>query len=131
MPGASRREFLVDALGAGAALGAAAWVAPHLSSVALAGTVTGSPRPLEEPVPPGITPQPPPQPGPGGQPAGGAAPAGELPFTGANSARMAVAGGLALAAGGALVELGRRLPEPQVQTVQSVQPVPPPAAPAD
>jgi hypothetical protein len=111
----SRRQFARASVKAGMAASAAVWVAPQLSSVALAQTTAGSPPPSTtrpggagagEPSGPGNPGQ-----AAGGSPGlgGGGAPGagGELPFTGADVRKLAVAGGAAVATGSALVAAER------------------------
>ena len=85
----SRRQFARATVKAGMAAGAAVWVAPQLSSVALAQDTAGSPPPPTTPQsPPGID-----------QPA----PTGELPRTGTDVGKLAATGGAAVLTGSALV----------------------------
>jgi hypothetical protein len=93
------------------AASAAIWVAPQLSSVALAGTTAGSPPPSTAP-PGGGSAGEPSTPGQGsgtvgtggtGPPWAGTGSGGELPMTGADVRKLAATGGAALATGSALV----------------------------
>ena len=123
-----RRKFARATVKAGMAATAAVWVAPQLSSVALAQTTVGSPPPSTsrpagggagEPVPPGQ----PGEMGSGGGAAFGApgsgAPGagGALPLTGADVRKLAATGGAAIATGSAMVAAerlsNRRRPRPQ------------------
>jgi hypothetical protein len=128
----SRRKFARATVKVGAAASAAIWVAPQLSSVALAQTTAGSPPPSTTP-PVDTDAGQPSEPGnaggvtvgAGGGPgtAGHGAPAvgapgaaGQLPFTGADVRKLAATGGAAVGAGSALVAserlTRRRLPRP-------------------
>jgi hypothetical protein len=112
----SRRNFARATVKAGMAGGAAIWVAPQLSSVALAQTTAGSPPPsttqpggrgANEPGHPGLAA--------GGAPSGGGAGApgartpggGELALTGSDVRTLAVTGGAAVLTGSALVAAER------------------------
>jgi hypothetical protein len=125
----SRRSFARATVKAGVAAGAAIWVAPQLSSVALAQSTAGSPPPSTtrpggggagEPFAPGnlgqaaggVTSS-----GGTGTPGAGAPGAGgELAFTGSDTRTLAATGGAAVATGSALVAAerlsGRRRPRP-------------------
>jgi hypothetical protein len=124
----SRRNFARATVKAGVAASAAVWVAPRLSSVALAQTTAGSPPPSTsrpagggagEPVAPGQ----PGEVGAGGGAALGAPSAGPpgaggaLPLTGADVRKLAATGGAAVATGSAMVAAERlserRRPRPQ------------------
>lgn len=111
----SRRQFARASVTAGMAASAAIWVAPQLSSVALAETTSGSPPPSTAPPDGGDAGEPltPGQAsgtaGTGGTGASGAGTGtgGELPMTGANVRKLAVTGGAALASGSALIGVER------------------------
>jgi hypothetical protein len=124
----SRRQFARATVKAGMAAGAAVWVAPQLSSVALAQTNAGSPPPSTT-RPAGGGASEPSDPGNAGYEAGGApgggvgapgagAPGagGELAFTGSDTRTLAATGGAAVVTGSALVAAerlsGRRRPRP-------------------
>jgi hypothetical protein len=116
----SRRRFARASVKAGMAASAAVWVAPQLSSVALAQTTAGSPPPSTtrpggagagEPFgagQPGLAAGGPPG-GAGAGAAGAGAPGGggELPFTGADVRKLAATGGAAVVTGSALVAAER------------------------
>jgi hypothetical protein len=125
----SRRAFLRNVAGAGAAVGAAAWVAPQLSSVALAADGTGSPPPgPRQPVDstgneeqpsfeevPGNVVDVPVGTGSGGanvRRGGGSGGGGMLPFTGSDPKKLVVTGGAAIAGGKALIEFSKTIPDP-------------------
>jgi len=119
----SRRQFAHAAVKAGVAAGAAIWVAPQLSSVALAEDAAGSPppptstsRPSAPPFDPGV------QTGSqsaarpndgvtgGGRAGGGSGSGGtggELAFTGADARKLAATGGAAVLTGSGLVAAER------------------------
>jgi hypothetical protein len=113
----SRRQFARATVKAGMAAGAAVWVAPQLSSVALAQDTAGSPPPPST----SATTQPnkgAPDPGardgqrrPAGTTPGkgqaGAPTAGELPLTGADVRKLAATGAAAVLTGSALVAAQR------------------------
>jgi hypothetical protein len=127
--GLTRRRFAQVTVKTGLAAGAAIWVAPQLSSVALAQDAAGSPPPSPPPsVAPGTASRPSAGPAnpvaageasraPGGAPgagagggvAGGGAPGagGELPFTGSDVRTLAATGGAAVLGGSALVAAER------------------------
>ena len=126
----SRRQFARATVKAGMAAGAAVWVAPQLSSVALAQTNAGSPPPSTT-RPAGGGASEPSDPGNAGFAAGGApgsgdgapgagapgtAGGGELAFTGSDTRTLAATGGAAVVTGSALVAAerlsGRRRPRP-------------------
>jgi hypothetical protein len=111
------------------AASAAIWVAPQLSTVALAETTPGSPPPSTAP-PDGSGAGEPLAPGQASGPAGAGAPGagrgtsglgGQLPFTGADVRKLGATGGAALVTGSALAgaeRLTRRhrpLPAPEVE----------------
>lgn len=114
VPPVSRRRFVRGAVRAGAVAGVTAWVAPQLSSVALAQTAGGSePPPTVNPTvvtrapDPGVVTQP------GGAARPGGAGGGTLPVTGAETQKLAAAGGAAVVAGEALLALSRRRRQPR------------------
>ena len=117
----SRRKFARTTAKAGLAASAAIWVAPQLSSVALAQTTAGSPppststtRPGEKPFDPGAAggtnsaaggaPQ---AAGTGAPGAGAPGAGGELAFTGSDVRKLAATGGAAVLAGSGLVAAER------------------------
>jgi hypothetical protein len=109
----SRRQFARATVKAGMAAGAAVWVAPQLSTVALAQDTAGSPPP------PSTSGTPPPEsaiPDEGatddpsraaGSAQTGTPGAGELPLTGADVRALAATGGAAVLTGSALVAAQR------------------------
>jgi hypothetical protein len=125
----SRRQFARATVKAGMAAGAAVWVAPQLSSVALAQTNAGSPPPsttrpagggASEPSNPGNAGQAAGSapgggvgapgvgaPGAGAPGAGAPGAGGELAFTGSDTRTLAATGGAAVATGSALVAAER------------------------
>jgi hypothetical protein len=126
--GVSRRRFVRGALTVGTVAGATAWVAPQLSSVAMAQETAGSDPPTPTTtirVSPGAVQQDPAAAelgagtgaGAGGGRAGGGAqvggagaqrdPGGTLPVTGIDARRLAAAGAGATAAGSALLAADR------------------------
>ena len=129
----SRRQFASATVKAGMAASAAVWVAPQLSSVALAQTNAGSPPPsttrpagggASEPSNPGNAGQAAGSapgggvgaPGAGAPRAGAPGAGGELAFTGSDTRTLAASGGAAVVTGSALVAAerlsGRRRPRP-------------------
>jgi len=131
--GVSRRRFVSGTVKAGTVAGAAIWVAPRLSSVALAQDSAGSPAPTTTSTtnppaePPVVAPELQPVPdvrSAGGVPVGatpaGAATAvqdvpsvGGLALTGSDIRSLALAGSAAVLAGEGLLLLRRNLPQPQ------------------
>jgi hypothetical protein len=131
--GLTRRQFARAAAKAGAAVGAGVWIAPQLTSVALAQDAAGSPAPtpttsvsppvVTEPVAPAEQVAGPrsgdgtPQPGGGGAGRGGPGAGGQLPFTGANVQKLAITGGAAVVTGSTLIAterlMGKRRPRPR------------------
>jgi hypothetical protein len=125
----SRRNFARATVKAGVAASAVIWVAPQLSSVALAQTTAGSPPPSTPP-PAGTGAGQPADPGNAGGVTGGAGGGaglgtpgvgasgtdGQLPFTGADVRKLAVTGGATVVTGSALVAAerlsNRRRPRP-------------------
>jgi hypothetical protein len=117
----SRRKFARTTAKAGLAASAAIWVAPQLSSVALAQTTAGSPPPSTSTTPPGEKPFDPGAAGGTNSAAGGAPQAagtgapgarapgagGELAFTGSDVRKLAATGGAAVLAGSGLVAAER------------------------
>jgi LPXTG-motif cell wall-anchored protein len=124
----SRRTFLLGAVKAGTAAGAAAWVAPQLTSVAFAQDAAGTPPPPTPAPTSGTVPGPPP----GGPPATQGLPFKEapraLPVTGTNAAALTIAGGVAVATGRALMLARKRTPEAPPAAPPPAEP--PPAEPA-
>jgi hypothetical protein len=121
-PNRSRRAFLLGAARVGSSAAAVAWVAPKLSSTALAADTTGSPPPgRPQPIEGGVRPQGAPEggPAPGAVPTGGAspvaAPEGSLPFTGSNPRPLVVGGTAAVVAGAVLTQASRHGQRPEEQ----------------
>jgi hypothetical protein len=130
----SRRNFARATVKAGMAAGAAIWVAPQLSSVALAQSTAGSPPPSTT-RPGGGGAGEPFDPGHSGQAVGGGtgsgasgtgtagAPGtgGELPMTGADVRKLAVTGGAAVVTGSAFVAAQHLSDQPRPRPAPDVE----------